>query len=277
VGGGPAGMEAALTAARRGHEVYLYEKTPRVGGLVPIAAMLKGFETDDYLALVKYYQRQLAKEGVEVFSGVNPGAGLIAGIEPDVLILAGGALPSKLEISGSGSKKVVHGSKLHKQIHFFLNFFSPKALQQLTKLWMPIGKRVVIIGGSIMGCETAEFLIKLGRNVTLVHNGKTIGDGIPVEDLMRLIPWFDNKGIERYTEAKWEEVTAEGLVITTKQGEKKTLKADTVLVTLPYLPDTAILKKFEGKVAEIYQIGSGAEPGLIVNAIASGAKVGRKI
>jgi 2,4-dienoyl-CoA reductase (NADPH2) len=276
VGGGPAGMEAALTAAKRGHEVTLFEKN-RLGGLVPIAAMLKGFETNDYLALVKYYKTQLVKAGVETYFGVNPGAGLVTGMEPDVLILAAGALPSKLEIPGSGSKNVMHSSRLHKQVRFLLNFFSPKTLQKLTKLWMPIGKRVVIIGGSIMGCETAEFLIKRGRKVTIVHNGKTIGDGIPVEDLMRLIPWFDSKGIERFTEAKWEEVNKEGIIITTRDGGRKTLPADTVLVTLPYLPDTTILKKFEGKVAEIYQVGSGAEPGLIVNAITGGAKIGREI
>jgi thioredoxin reductase len=128
-----------------------------------------------------------------------------------------------------------------------------------------------------MGCETAEFLIKRGRKVTIVHNGKSLGEGIPIEDLMRFIPWLDKKGIERYTEAKWEAVTKAGLVITTKDGVKKTLPADTVLVTLPYLPDTAIVKKYEGKVQEVYVIGSSAEPGLIVNAIAAGAKIGRQI
>jgi 2,4-dienoyl-CoA reductase (NADPH2) len=277
VGGGPAGMEAALTAVGRGHEVSLYEKSSRLGGLIPMAAMLKGFETDDYLALVEYYKTQLVKAGVNVYTGVSPGAGLIEGMKPDVLILASGALPSKLEITGSDSKKVVHGSKLHRQIGFFLNFFSHKTMQKLTKIWMPIGKRVVIIGGSIMGCETAEFLIKRGRKVIIVHNGQTLGDGIPVEDLIRLIPWFDKKGIIRYTEAKWEEVNKEGLVITTGEGERKTIPADTVLVTLPYLPDINAATKFEGKAPEIYVIGSGAEPGLIVNAIAAGAKVGREI
>jgi 2,4-dienoyl-CoA reductase (NADPH2) len=277
VGGGPAGMEAALTTATRGHEVSIYEKSPRLGGLVPIAAILKGFETNDYLALVEYYKTQLIKAGVNVYTGVNPGAELIEGMKPEVLILASGALPSKLEIPGSDRKKVVHGSKLHRQIGFFLNFFSPKTMQKLTKIWMPIGKRVVIIGGSIMGCETAEFLIKRGRRVTIVHNGQTPGEGIPVEDLMRLIPWFDKKGIIRYTEARWEEVNKEGLIITTKDGERKIIPADTVLVTLPFLPDFNAATKFEGQVPEIYLIGSGAEPGLIVNAIAGGAKVGREI
>jgi thioredoxin reductase len=162
-------------------------------------------------------------------------------------------------------------------LRFFVNFFSTRALQSLTKVWMSIGKNVVIIGGSIMGCETAEFLIKRHRKVTIVHDGKTLGDGIPVEDLMRFLPWLEKKCIPCYTEAKWNNITEAGLSITTKEGEKKTLPADTFLVTLPYLQDTTIAKKFEGKVPEIYVIGSCAEPGLIPDAIASGAKVAREI
>ena len=164
-----------------------------------------------------------------------------------------------------------------KQLRFFLKFFSVKMLQSLTKIWLPIGKRVVIVGGAIHGCETAEFLIKRSRQVTIVHTDKTLGEGIPVEDQMRFFPWLDKKGIPRYTEVKYEEVTDKGLVITTREGEKKTLEADTILVTLPYLPNTEIMKAFAGKAPEIYNIGSSAEPGLIVNAIADGAKIGHKI
>ena len=107
--------------------------------------------------------------------------------------------------------------------------------------------------------------------------GKSLGEGIPVEDLLRFFPWLDKKGIARYTEAKYEEVTDKGLVITTKEGEKKTLEADTIVVTLPFLPNTDIVKSLEGKAPEIYTIGSCVEPGLIVNAIADGARIGHKI
>jgi len=276
IGGGPSGLEAALVAAQRGHEVRLYEKN-RLGGLIPTAAIVKDFEAEGFLALVEYFKKQMAKAGIKVSTGKEAGAAEITAFKPDVLLLAAGALPNKMEIPGSDSKKVLHSSKLHKQLRFFMKFFSPKMLQKLTKIWMPIGKRVVIVGGLIMGCETADFLIKRGRKVTIVENGKTLGDGIPVEDLMRLIPWLDKKGIVRYLEAKFEAVTAEGLVITTREGEKKTISTDTVLVTLPYLPDTTIAKKYEGKAPEVYVIGSCAEPGLIVNAIASGAKIGREI
>ncbi len=68
-----------------------------------------------------------------------------------------------------------------------------------------------------------------------------------------------------------------GLVITTAQGERKTLEADSIVVTLPLLPNAAINKKFEGKVPETHIIGSCGEPGLIYNAIADGAKLGHAI
>jgi 2,4-dienoyl-CoA reductase (NADPH2) len=277
VGGGPSGMEAACTAALRGHTVSLYEKLPRPGGLVPTAAIVKDIEGDDLLKLVNYFKTRMKKEGVDVKFGKEVKAKDIEAFKPEVLVLAGGAAPSSLEIPGSRRSNVLHSSKLHKQLRFFMRFFSVKTLQKLTKIWMPVGKRVVIVGGSIMGCETAEFLIKRGRRVIIVHDGKTIGDGIPIEDQMRLFPWLDKKGIIRYTEAKFEEVTEKGLVITTKEGGKKTLEADTILVTLPYLRNKDITGKFAGKITETYIIGSSAEPGLIVNAVLDGARTGRKI
>jgi 2,4-dienoyl-CoA reductase (NADPH2) len=277
IGGGPSGLEAARVAARRGHEVVLYEKSPRLGGLVPMAALVKGIERDDFLALVEYFKMQMSKEKVAVTLGSQAGLKAIEAFQPDVLVLAVGAVPSYLEIPGSHRRSVVQSSRLQRQLRFFMRFFSVKTLQRLTKIWMPLGKRVVIAGGAIHGCETAELLIKRGRRVTIVHEGKDLGEGIPVEDLMRFVPWLDKKGIARYTEARFEEVTGEGLVITTREGERKTLAADTVLVTLPYLPNHEIMKGLEGKVPEIYNIGSGQEPGLIVNAIADGARIGHKI
>jgi 2,4-dienoyl-CoA reductase (NADPH2) len=277
IGGGPSGLEAARVAALRGHQVSLYEKSPRLGGLVPAAAMLKGVERDDFLALVAYFKYQMTEEKVAVVLGKEAGAKEIEALRPDVLVLAAGALPSRLEIPGSSRGSVVNSSKLHRQLRFFMRFFGVKMLQRLTKIWMPVGKRVVIAGGAIHGCETAEFLIKRGRRVTIVHTESELGAGIPVEDLMRFLPWLDKKGIPRYTGARYEEVTENGLVITTREGEKKTLAADTILVTLPYLPNNEIAQSLEGKAPEVYNIGSCREPGLVVNAIADGAKVGHKI
>jgi 2,4-dienoyl-CoA reductase (NADPH2) len=277
VGGGPAGMEAALVAALRGHEVNLYEKTSRLGGLIPLAATVKELELDELLNLIRYFKIQLNKEGVKVRLGKEVNAQSIDEFKPDALILAAGAVHNTLNIPGSSRRNVVGSYQLHKQLKFYLRFLGPKALQWLTRIWMPIGKRVVIIGGAIHGCELAEFLIKRHREVTIVHDGKTLGEGIPVEDLMRFLPWLERKGIVRFTEAKYEEITDKGLVITTREGERKTLEADTIIATLPFLPNTDALKSLEGKSPEIYTIGSCGEPGLIVNAMADGARIGHKI
>ncbi len=277
VGGGPAGMEAARVAALRGHEVNLYEKTSGLGGLIPLAAMVKELELDELLNLVRYYKNQLNKVGVKVRLGKEVNTQAFDEFKPDVLILAAGAVHNTLKIPGSNRRNVVGSYQLHKQLKFYLRFLGPKALLWLTRIWMPIGKRVVIIGGAIHGCELAEFLIKRHREVTIVHDGKTLGEGIPVEDLMRFLPWLERKGIARFTEAKYEEINDKGLVITTKEGERKTLEADTIIATLPFLPNTDALKSLEGKSPEIYTIGSCVEPGLIVNAIADGARIGHKI
>jgi 2,4-dienoyl-CoA reductase (NADPH2) len=277
VGGGPSGLEAARVAALRGHEVTLFEKSQKPGGLIPLAAMVKELELDELLNLVRYLENQLKKVGVKVRLGKEVNAQVIDEFKPDVLILAAGAVHNTLNIPGSDRRNVVGSYQLHKQLKFYLKFLGPKALQWLARFWMPIGKRVIVIRGAIQGCELAEFLIKRGRQVTIVHDGKALGEGIPVEDLMRFLPWLDKKGIVRYTEARYEEITEKGLVITTKEGEKKTLEADTIIVTLPFLPNTDVIKTFEGKAPEIYTIGSCGEPGLIVNAIADGARVGHKI
>jgi 2,4-dienoyl-CoA reductase (NADPH2) len=277
VGGGPAGMEAARIAALRGHEVTLYEKGPKLGGLIPLAAIIKEIELDELLNLVSYFKTQLAKEGITVRTGKEVGPTEIEEFKPDVLVMAAGAVFNNLDIPGSNRRSVVRSSQLHNQLKFYLRFLGSKALHQLTRLWMPLGKRVVVVGGTIIGCELTEFLTKRHREVTIVHTDKALGEGITIEDQMRFFPWLDKKGIKRYTEVKYEEITDKGLVITTKEGDKKTLEADTIIVALPLLPNTGILKSLEGKAPETYTAGSCLEPGLIVNAIADGARIGFEI
>jgi 2,4-dienoyl-CoA reductase (NADPH2) len=277
VGGGPSGMEAARVAALRGHQVKLYEQAHKLGGLVPLAAMVKELDLDELLNLLKYFKLQLAKEGVEVVTGKAAGHAEIEAFKPDALVLAAGAVHDALNIPGIQSKKVIAGADLHKQLKFYLRFLSSRTLERLTKLWMPLGKRVVIVGGNIQGCELCEFLFKRGRQVTITESGPELGEGITKEDQFRFFPWLERRGIPTYTGVRYEEVNDEGLVITTKEGERKTLAADSIVVTLPLLPNTAIAADLEGKAPETHIIGSSQEPGLIYNAIADGARLGHLI
>lgn len=277
VGGGPAGMEAARLAAKRGHEVSLYEKDPRLGGLIPLASLVKDLQMLDLLALVRYYRTQLNRANVKIKTGKTVDPALITEYQPDVLIISTGPLHDRLTIPGSDRRDVKTGAVFHKQLKFYLKFFSPPMLGRLTKLWMPVGKRVVVIGGAIHGCELAEFLIKRKRQVTIVHNGDSLGDGVTIEDQLRLFPWFDRKSVTRYTGVQYDKITDAGLTIITREGEEKTIKADTYIVTLPMLDNKESVDKLSGNVKETHAIGSCARAGLIVDAILDGAKIGNRV
>ena len=124
-----------------------------------------------------------------------------------------------------------------------MNFFSIPMLEKLTKIWMPVGKTVVIIGGASQGCQLAEFLVKRGRRVTIVDTAEELGEGLLTDDPWRLFRWFEQKGVALYPGVRYEEVNSEGLVITTKAGEKKTLPAESIITALSLKPDTELLRE----------------------------------
>lgn len=277
VGGGPAGMEAARVAAMRGHEVILYERQHKLGGQLPLAAVIKGLEVEDLVALVRYLRTQITNLGVKVRLGKEVNLPVIEEIKPDVVILAIGGTPVAPEIPGIDNKKVVTASSLHRRARFSLRFLGPRFLGWLTRFWMPLGKRIVIIGGAIQGCELAEFLVKRGRKVTIVEASDKLGAEMVVIIAERLIPWLAKKGVTMLSGVKYEEITDKGLAITTKEGKKQIIEADNILPALPLSPNAELLKAIEGKVPEIYSVGDCREPRRILHAIHDGSRVGRII
>jgi 2,4-dienoyl-CoA reductase (NADPH2) len=277
VGGGPAGMEAARVAALRGHEVTLYEKEHILGGLLPLAALVKDFELQELLNTVRYFKTQMTKLGITVGLGKEVNRSVIEKINPDVLILATGGVSAMVDIPGMDHCKVIDSASLHGKLKRALKYFGPKTLGQLTKLWMPIGKRVVMIGGAIQGCQLAAFLVKRGRKVTIVDTAETLGEGLPYENPIRLFKWLNEKGMNMLVGVKYEKITEEGLVVTTKEGERKTIEADSIITALPLLPDAGLLSSLESNVPEIYQIGDCRESGLMHDAIADGSRIARNI
>ena len=277
VGGGPAGMEAARVAALRGHEVTLYDKAHKLGGLVPMAALVKGVEIEPLPKLVRYLKNQITKLGVKINLGKEVNALLVEKIKPDAVVLATGGIPTVPEIPGINNRKVISVGELHRKLKFYLRVLGPVALRWLTKFWLPIGKRVIVIGGEIQGCELAEFLVKRGRQVTIVHTGEALGEGMIMHLRQQLIMWFEQKGVKMMSGVKYEEITDKGLTLLTREGERQTLEADTIVPALPLTPNTALLESLKGKVPEIYAIGDCNQPRLIVDAIRDGLRTGHNI
>jgi 2,4-dienoyl-CoA reductase (NADPH2) len=168
--------------------------------------------------------------------------------------------------------------ELHRKLKTYLKFFGPRVLRWLSKFWMPFGKRVVVMGGGIHGCQVAEFLAKRGRKVTIVDTAKEIGNGL-LETLVKphLLMWLAEKGVAMMAEVKYEEITDKGLTITPKEGKRQTIEADTIVTAIPLQPSTELLKKLGGSAPEIYAIGDCKEPNKIIDAIADGSRIARAI
>jgi 2,4-dienoyl-CoA reductase (NADPH2) len=278
VGGGPAGMEAARVAALRGHHVILFEKTSKLGGLLPLAAMVKGLDIEDLPAIIQYLKTQITKLHVDVRLGKELDSDAILAIKPDVVIMATGGIINEPGIAGINRSNVVSNARLHRQLKFFLKFTGPGTLNWLSQFWLPLGKRVVIIGGGIQGCELAEFLVKRGRKVTIVDKAEVLGEGMINHLKLQLFDWFAQKGVTLITGVKdYVCVTEKGLVVLTAEGYKRTIQADNVVPALPMRPNTELFRSLKGKVKEVYAVGDCKEPKLIVDAIGEGFRIARSI
>jgi 2,4-dienoyl-CoA reductase (NADPH2) len=275
IGGGPGGMQAAMTLALRGHEVTLYDKHAKLGGLVPIAALVKDLETDVLLDVIRWFKLQMNKAGVTIKLKTEVTPELVKQVKPDAVVVATGGIVKIPDIPGIDKRNVMILTKLDSMLYFF----GPKLAAFGSKLFMPIGKRVVILGGEHHACELGEFLTKRGRKVTIVNSGDVWAEGMTVDDREFLMPWFKRKGVVLYAGAKFVKVVDEGLVIITKEGKTVTIEADTVMPSTLLKQNLDLMDKLKGLVPEVYSVGSCTkpEPDLMVDAIAAGAKVGHQI
>jgi len=263
VGGGPAGMETARVAAIRGHQVTLFEKEKRLGGLLPWVAMIKGLDLDyDVTIIADRLKNQITRLGVDIHLGEEFQASMASQIKPDVIVLATGGVSTTPDIP-EVSDNSVGLDELYLEIKHDLELIAPADFRQMGHYWKSVGKNVVIIGGTIEGTGLAEFLADKCRNVTVVDEGD-------IYELGPMAPQGEQK-VTALSGVTFESVTETGVTLTTKDGEKKTLRADTVITAVSPHPNTGLLKHFEGMAPEVYLVGSeDRKPGTIMNAIGNG-------
>jgi 2,4-dienoyl-CoA reductase (NADPH2) len=272
VGGGPGGMEAARVAAIRGHDVILYEKENRLGGQLPWVALIRGLDVDaDAMILVDYLKNQIAKLGVNIRLGEEFKQSVIREINPDAVILAPGGMPVIPEIRGIKRSNVTSADDLYRRMKDDLDLIEPGIMRWMSQYWESVGKNVVIIGGTIEGCGLAGFLVERCRNVTVVDTDKILG-GEPLWRFPSL------KKVTMMPEVQFEEITDKGLIVTTREGNKLTIEADTIITAASPGLNTELLKSIEGKVPEAYLLGiEDKEPSSIMNAIGNGYRIARAI
>ncbi len=256
VGGGPGGMEAARVAALKGHQVVLWEKEPRLGGQLIRAAIPP--HKDRIEPLAKYLQTQLKKLDVKIELGKEATAAKVEELAPDVLVLATGGKPLVPEIQGLDKAHVVQA-------------------EDVLEGKGEVGNRVVVIGGELVGCETAEFLAEKGKKVTVIEIRPEMAIGVGPALRAFFLERLLEKGVTLLTGVSNEEVTPKGLVLTTKDGERKTIEANTIVLAVGSIPDKKLYEQVKGKVPEIHLAGDCVEPRTIRDAIADGYLTGLQI
>lgn len=210
VGGGPAGMSAAIFAAKQGHEVHLYEKNDRLGGQWLLASMPPVKE--EYNQMVVWQKGQLKNLEVNITLNKIVDEKLVKEINPDVLIIATGSKQYPLEIPGIKQKHVTYTNDV----------LSGKA---------NVGKNVLIIGGGLGGPQTAEFLVLQGHIVTLITKSSQISPKLEAGNRFFLLKMLKEHEVNIITNASTDEITSEGVIFSVN-GEAHELNGfDTIVVS----------------------------------------------
>jgi 2,4-dienoyl-CoA reductase (NADPH2) len=277
VGGGPAGMACARTAALRGHHVSLYDKKRKLGGLLHTAALIKGQEVEELTPLVDYYRKQLRQAGVLIKLNAEVDNRLIKSLNPEVLVLATGARSGRCDLAVQDKRRLTTSAKLQKMSELPLNLLGHRILGFLTRLWLPLGKRVLIAGGLIQGLETALFLAKRNKKLAIVEPSGQLGAGMPNINRLRLLSWLTQKGVVLLPNATCRHLGGARFEVLEKEGGAQIIEADIALAMTNPLPNDSLLDLDGGIAPERYQVGDCKNPGLIVNAIEDGVRIGMRI
>lgn len=249
IGGGPAGLSAAKTAAERGHRVTLYEKHGKLGGQVNGAASLP--YRDDWADFLRTLIRDVEKLGVKIKKNTEFSPSMIVKGEYDAVIIAMGSSPSRPNIPGVGRTNVV-------------------IARDLVEGWSKAEGKVVVAGGGCMGAQVAESLAKNGHPVTIVEATGSIATEAPSDDRALLLGRLQDLGVKVVTETKVMNIGPNSVSIEGAQGPKS-LSADTVVLCLGAYANDGITSELKKLVKDVTVVGDAKQPRRVTEAVAEGA------
>lgn len=249
IGGGPAGMQAAITAHDRGHEVILAERDDALGGTIRFADhdsikyTLKNYK--DYLV------RQINKRGIEVRLNTEAGEELVDDVKPESTIVAVGADPIVPRIPGLDLPHVMYATDVYK---------NPEK----------VGKKVAAIGGGLVGCEIGLHLAKTGHEVEVIEMlGELARDDNMIHKQGMEALWAELP-IHGNLNTKVIEVTEKGVLCEDQGGSRKLIEADTVIYSIGLRPRADVFEKMRHLCYDVVSVGDCVKSAKIVDAVHAG-------
>ncbi|MBI2859443.1 MAG: FAD-dependent oxidoreductase [Chloroflexi bacterium] len=256
VGGGPAGMEAAIVAATRGHEVILFDENDQLGGQMVLAA--KPPHKESIADFTSCLANQLARAKVAIRTRTRVTAEMVQQVHPEIVILATGVVPFIPPIPGVDGPSVV-------------------TAQDILSGRKKPGPTVVIIGGELVACETALFLVGKSRKVILVRRGQEFASKVTPRVREPMMGHLSASRVVMLSSMRYERITDRGIVLKSGHTGTKTLEASTIVLAAGARPNLELLNALQFKGYEIRSVGDCVLPRNILSAVAEGIEVGRTV
>lgn len=291
IGGGPAGMEAARIAALRGHKVTLAEKSSYLGGTLYFATLAYS----ENGALLDYLIEQVKQnQNIDVRLNTLVDDKFINNCQPDEVIFAIGAQREAPDIPGSNQKHVWSGEELRllmtgegehiakQKLSFKQRMMmksgsligvtkSTDAIQALSKLWMPLADKVVIIGAGLVGLELAEFLIERGRSVTVLADAE-VGAELSIVRRWRVLHNLRSHAVSIVKGATITEITDREVRYSDAVGNAQSTEAESVILATGANTNEAKVRALAGN-RPIHNIGDSSSVDYIEGALKSATEL----
>ena len=237
VGGGPAGMQAAITACERGHKVTLVEKSGRLGGL-------KYADNADFKYNIRRYRDMTAAKvmalPVDVRLNTVVTDELVAEVQPDAILACVGADPWALPVPGADGQNVIFGAELQKN--------DPR-----------VGQRVVVIGGGLIGCEEGIALAREGHEVTILEMQEELCPDCGRMHRLNVLHQIEvAETLTTATGLRCTGIDAQGVTAVDGEGRESKFPADTVVMCAGMRPRSAEVERLSRYCAEFYVCGDAA-------------------
>jgi len=256
VGGGPAGLEAAMMAAQRGHHVTLYEQGNRLGGQFNLAAMAP--HKEEFLDVIRYQTLMTSRAIVNIHLNTKVIPEMITANQPDAVILATGGIPLTIPFPGLESAPWILASDL---LDNEAQVKTPSAL---------------VIGGGLVGLETADFLAAKGVQVTLVEMLHEVGGDMDLLAKAMLSARLREHHVSIHTSTKILRLT-KTTAVAEKEGQEITFPIETIVIAVGVRSNGTLPNALAGSDLEIYVIGDAVEPRKALEAIQEGFDVGNRV